>query len=121
MAGHLGRAPGAFRGARSNGVRSLAAALLREIAEETGLTVAILGMLEIVGFLICDEAGTVTHHHVLIDFTARHIAGDLRAGSDAMEARWVPYARLGDYELWSETRRIIDVSARSLLAVQGRT
>jgi hypothetical protein len=52
---------------------------------------------------------------VLVDFAARVVAGELRAGSDAAEARWVPYAELSDYPLWSETRRIIDES-RPLIA-----
>jgi hypothetical protein len=46
----------------------------------------------------------------LIDFAARMIGGELHAGSDAAQARWVPYAQLAEYSLWSETRRIIEAS-----------
>ena len=55
----------------------------------------------------------MTRHYVLIDFAARVVAGELRAGSDAAEARWVPFSALDDYALWSETRRIIEDSRRA--------
>jgi ADP-ribose pyrophosphatase YjhB (NUDIX family) len=87
-------------------------ALLREIREETGLSVEIKGLIDAVDLLTRDAAGDVIRHYVLIDFAAQLIGGDLRAGSDALEARWVSYSQLGDYALWSETRRIIDASLR---------
>jgi 8-oxo-dGTP diphosphatase len=61
-----------------------------------------------------DESGAVAHHYVLIDFSARWVSGELRAGSDAQDARWVAYDHIGEYELWSETRRIIAASGASL-------
>ena len=87
-------------------------ALLREVREETGLTVEIGALIEVVDAVSRDETGNVFRHYVLIDFMARHIAGELRAGSDAAEARWVPYSALDEYALWTETRRIIDASAQ---------
>jgi 8-oxo-dGTP diphosphatase len=89
-------------------------ALVREVHEETGLSVEIAGLIDVVDLLTRDDAGNVTRHYVLIDFAARLTGGDLCAGSDAAEARWVPYAQLANYALWSETRRIIDASLRFL-------
>jgi 8-oxo-dGTP diphosphatase len=89
-------------------------ALLREVREETGLTVEIAGLIDVVDLLTRHDGGDVVRHYVLIDFAARLLGGELGAGSDAAEARWVPYARLGEYPLWSETRRIIDDSLRVL-------
>lgn len=89
---------------------SLHNAILREVHEETGLTVAIVGLIDTVDLITQDASGMVTRHYVLIDFATRVIAGELRAGSDAAEARWVPVSNLGDYSLWSETRRIIEES-----------
>ena len=93
---------------------SLREAVLREVREETGLTVEIAHLIDAVDLISRDESGEVTRHYVLIDFAARLIAGELRSGSDAAEARWVAFDRLGDYELWSETRRIIEDSRRTL-------
>ena len=86
--------------------------LAREVREETGLTVEIGGLIDVVDSVLRDEAGVVTRHYVLIDFWARYVGGELVAGSDAAEARWVPYAALGEYPLWTETRRIIETAAR---------
>ena len=87
-------------------------AILREVREETGLTVEIVGLIDTVDLIVQDGAGEVTRHYVLIDFATRAVAGELRAGSDAAEARWVPFSALSDYPLWSETRRIIEESRR---------
>jgi len=93
---------------------SLQHAVVREGLEETGLTVEIAGLVDTVDLIARDESGAVTRHYVLIDFAARVVAGELRAGSDAAEARWVPFSALDDYGLWSETRRIIDDSRHVL-------
>jgi 8-oxo-dGTP diphosphatase len=87
-------------------------ALLREVREETGLGVEIENLIDVVDSITRDPAGAVLRHYVLIDFTARHVAGVLRCGSDAAEARWVSHSAIGEYALWTETRRIIDTSAR---------
>ena len=91
---------------------SVKQAVLREVREETGLTVDIIGLIEAVDSITRDEKGAVVRHYVLIDFMVRRVVGELCAGSDAAEARWVPYAALGEYSLWTETRRIIETSAR---------
>jgi len=93
---------------------SLHDAVLREVREETGLTVEIAGLIDTVDLLVQNDSGEVTRHYVLIDFAARLVSGELRAGSDAADARWVPYAQLSEYELWSETLRIIEDSVRVL-------
>jgi 8-oxo-dGTP diphosphatase len=99
-------------GGRLEWGEGLREALLREVREETGLTVEIENLIDVVDSITRDPMGAVLRHYVLIDFTARHVAGALRCGSDAAEARWVPYGGIGEYALWTETRRIIDTSAR---------
>ena len=82
-------------------------ALQREILEETGLVVEIERLIDVVDLLTRDAAGEIIGHYVLIDFKAIHVSGELRAGSDATEARWVDPATLDEYALWDETRRVI--------------
>lgn len=91
---------------------SLRDALIREVREETGLEVEILGLIDVIDSISRDEKGEITRHYVLIDFTARPVGGTLAAGTDASDARWVPFAMLDEYTLWSETRRVIEASAR---------
>ncbi|MGQ0740858.1 MAG: NUDIX hydrolase [Alphaproteobacteria bacterium] len=88
---------------------SLHEALKREVREETGIEIEI-GALAGVAELSEDLS-----HYVLIDFTARHASGNLHAGSDAIDVCWVSPRELMQFDLWKETRRIIENSARELL------
>jgi 8-oxo-dGTP diphosphatase len=85
-------------------------ALLREVREETGLHVEIAGLIDVVDSVIRDAGGAVIRHYVLIDFSARYVSGELVAGTDAAEARWVAPTDLDQYSLWTETRRIIETA-----------
>lgn len=67
---------------------------VREAREETGLQVEAGEVLEVLDRIVPDEDGKPRFHYVLIDFLCRRVAGELRAGGDAAEARWV-----GDSEL----------------------
>jgi 8-oxo-dGTP diphosphatase len=64
---------------------SLAAAALRELFEETGIT-ARLGEL-----LAVYEIIEPSFHYVLIDYRAEWVSGEPRAGDDADEARFMSY------------------------------
>jgi 8-oxo-dGTP diphosphatase len=103
-------------GGRVEWGETLRDAVLREIMEETGLGVEILGSIETLDSIARDEAGGVLRHYVLADFAAKAVSGSLKAGSDAEDAIWVPFGRIGDYGLWKETRRIIEKSAALLSA-----
>lgn len=82
---------------------TLTAAVLREIREETGLEIDVVGLLDVAELI---EGA----HYVLIDFGARVRGGDLKAGSDAADARWFAREELARVSLWSETRRVIKLS-----------
>jgi 8-oxo-dGTP diphosphatase len=91
-----------------------AAAALRELAEETGVQAQILGLVDVVdGFFPAEAPGGADHHYVLIDYAARWVAGEPRAGDDAVEAAFHPLAALAGLDLWPETLRVIrDAAAR---------
>jgi 8-oxo-dGTP diphosphatase len=82
-----------------------AQAALRELAEETGVVAALLGLIDVVDHF--GEPG----QYVLIDYAARWISGEPVAGDDAAEARFWPIAEALDRVAWSETRRIIAEAA----------
>jgi 8-oxo-dGTP diphosphatase len=98
-------------GAQEEG-ETVVEALLREVREETGLTIAVLGLIDVVDAIFRNQEGAMSHHFTLIDFSARSIAGEAKADDDAAEVRWVDLEDLPRYRLWSETSRIIDKSAR---------
>ncbi len=84
-------------------------ALAREVEEETGLVVRptrLLGMMD----LITREGGRVRFHFVLLQYEAEHVAGDLRAASDAAEARWVPVSELGGLQVTGGTLKALGLA-----------
>ena len=83
--------------------------VVREVLEETGLTVAPLGLVELLDRIIQDEeSGRVRYHYVLIDFACRATGGSPLAGSDADEVRWVERAALDQYGVAPITVRVIE-------------
>jgi ADP-ribose pyrophosphatase YjhB (NUDIX family) len=91
---------------------TLAAAVRREIAEETGLRVRVERIVEVLDRITRDSQKRVQFHYVLVDFLCRVQGGRLRAGSDVSEARWVRRDQLATYGLRAVTRRVIDIAFR---------
>jgi 8-oxo-dGTP diphosphatase len=73
---------------------TLAEAVVRELAEETGVEAvcdAFLGWVERIG----DD-----YHYVIFDFEVTVLSnGPLLAGDDAAEARWIPLEEVADLRL----------------------
>ena len=59
------------------------------------------------GLFPAEGADDQARHYVLIDFAARWVSGEPRAGDDAAEAAFHPLAKLEDLVAWDETRRVI--------------
>ncbi len=83
-------------------------AALRELREETGCAAEVIGLIDVVDGVMEDR------HYVLIDYAARWIAGEPRAGDDAADARFFTPAEAATLGLWSETMRII-AAGRAML------
>lgn len=74
----------------------MAAAVEREVMEETGLKV------ECGQFIGWVERISNDHHFVIMDFYAELVGSDAPiAGDDAASVDWVPLDRLKDYDLVS--------------------
>jgi 8-oxo-dGTP diphosphatase len=73
---------------------TMRAGAVREAREETGLQVEAGEVLEVLDRIVPDANGKSRFHYVLIDFLCRRIAGELCAGGDAAEARWVRKSEL---------------------------
>ena len=92
----------------------------REIREETGVEIALIGLVDVVDGIRRDSTGATVSHYTLIDFAAEWVSGEPVAGDDAAEARWTSLESLDDYGLWSETRRIIAAAAAMRDDARGR-
>ena len=87
------------------------AAALRELKEETGVEVELLGLIEVLDAVFTSRtSGDVTRHYVLIDFAARWLSGEPVAGDDAAEARFFRHSEVAGLVEWSETVRIIEAA-----------
>jgi ADP-ribose pyrophosphatase YjhB (NUDIX family) len=73
---------------------TMRAGAVREALEETGLQVEAGEALEVLDRIVPDASGKCRYHYVLIDFLCRRVGGELRAGGDATEARWVRESEL---------------------------
>lgn len=80
---------------------------VREVFEETGIEIALGPIADVVDSITRDDDGRVLHHYTLVDFAATWVAGEPRAGDDAIDARWFTLAELEAETLWPETLRLI--------------
>jgi 8-oxo-dGTP diphosphatase len=86
---------------------TLEAAILREVQEETGLTVKVLGITAVLERIYRDDADKVPYHYVLVDFACEYVSGKITAASDADAARFVSLDSLKDLPLPSFTAQVI--------------
>jgi 8-oxo-dGTP diphosphatase len=102
-----GRAPSAGKWSLPGGLIELGErieeAVAREVEEESGLRVRVGPVCGVIDRLVVEPApaggaARVRYHWVIIDYVAEVVDGDLRAGSDAAEVRWVPLAEIDRYE-----------------------
>lgn len=74
-------------------------AVVREIHEESGLHVRVLGLCGVIDRVIRGDDGAVRYHYVIIDYVSIVEGGALRAGSDAAEAHWVLFDEITRYDV----------------------
>lgn len=94
------------------------AAILREIAEETGLQIVVLGIAGVNDVIVRDAAGALTHHYMITVFSAvPSVPGTApAAASDAAEAA---YFSLKAPEVVSLGRRLAAIIARASPLIAG--
>ena len=109
-----GRAPSAGKWSIPGGLvhlgERLEEAAVREVQEETGLRVRLLGLCGVIDRVVRDE-DAVHYHYVIIDYVAESVGGRLEAGTDCAEVRWVAVGDLGQYDC---TEGLADMILRAL-------
>jgi 8-oxo-dGTP diphosphatase len=87
------------------------AAAVREVREETGLSVEILGLVDVHDVILRDAHEALSAHYMLAVFYGCSPSGEPVAASDCCDARFVRVTEFDGYELTEGARRLIDVAA----------
>jgi ADP-ribose pyrophosphatase YjhB (NUDIX family) len=98
-------------GGRQEAGETVHAAVHREIREEAGIEIDILGLAAVVDLIDQDET-TLKHHYTVIDMLAEWRSGETRAGDDAVETAWVALEEIGTYDLPDIQVEVISQAAR---------
>ena len=89
----------------------------REVAEETGLEVSVVAVVEVLEKIVVEDGGIgesardepgmghsaasrVRYHYVLVDFLCLASGGSLHSGTDAVDARWVAHEELNSHSFY---------------------
>lgn len=82
-------------------------AIIREVAEETGLNVAVTRSLGYLDAIDRDEQQRVRYHYVILLVEAEIKGGELRAGDDAAAASWLTPAEARQQPLVDTVERCL--------------
>lgn len=91
-----------------------AAAAIREIKEETGLDVALAGLIDLHEVIRKKSAGDVQLHYIIAVHFGTCATGEPRAATDISDARFVTLAELPAYRLTDGAMRFINEAYRRL-------
>jgi 8-oxo-dGTP diphosphatase len=99
---------------------SLAEGVMRELHEETGLTVRVLDLIEALDRILPDSAGSAAlagtaneprprprYHYVILDYLCEIAGGELRAGGDITEVAFLREEELPRYALTPAVIRVV--------------
>ena len=97
---------------------TLAAAVAREVLEETGLVVDAGPVIDVFDRIMRDPDGRVRYHFVLVDYLCRIEGGRLEHGTDAAAAVVADAGKLAPFDL---TQKALDVIARGVALAENAT
>ena len=86
---------------------TLAEGVRREVMEECGVEIEVGPLVAVFEPIQRDEDGRLRFHYVVVDYLARYVSGEPRAGDDADDARWVDLDALEQLPMRKETREVI--------------
>jgi 8-oxo-dGTP diphosphatase len=88
--------------------------VIREAKEETCLDVANPLLVDVVENVEVDGVAKVKYHYVIVDYLVHVVGGQVAAGSDAEELRWVPFDEVENFALTSSFRHFFRTNRSKL-------
>lgn len=79
----------------------------RELAEETGIRVRVVTLIEVFERVFRDDGGKAKYHFVILDYLCESIGGEARAGSDVTDVAWASEDDLDPFSLSPTATRVI--------------
>ncbi len=79
----------------------------REVLEETGVSVRARAPVDILDLIETDAQENIRFHYVIVDFEADYRSGTVRAGDDALDARWVSPRNLSRLKISTSTLKLL--------------
>jgi 8-oxo-dGTP diphosphatase len=87
---------------------TLEQAVEREVFEETGVRVNPVELVTIFDSINKDDLGRVQFHYILFEYLCEYVSGDVRAGDDAPDAKWITLDNLDSLNIMPFTRTFIE-------------
>ena len=86
---HPAKGMWAMPGGKIHPGETMRQALIREIKEETGLDIEVGEIVYVFDVIERDDTDGISFHYVIIDFLCEMKGGQLKAGDDAADVRWI--------------------------------
>ncbi|MCD6193999.1 MAG: NUDIX hydrolase [Candidatus Aminicenantes bacterium] len=102
-----GRGSWAIPGGSVRWGETLREAVIRELQEETGLTVRPGEIVDILEIIEPNQQGEIIYHYLIVDFQAEYLRGELHPGDDAAAGGWFTPEEAARLKLTPSTRRLL--------------
>jgi ADP-ribose pyrophosphatase len=79
----------------------------REIREETGIRIRAAEPIYTFDVIERDKTGRIRFHYVIVDVSAEYVSGELTAGDDAIDARWISADEINRLAVSSTTLQLL--------------
>lgn len=90
-------------------------AAVREIREETGLSVVVERLLDVQTDLHIDENSRIEYHYVLVDYLAKPVSGRIRLNAESYDSGWFTAGQIRRLAMSEGTKVVLGMFFRKRL------